>query len=264
MPIAAELTEMARLTGAEARARIRAGVWRRPTAGVAAGWVQANLVIVPREYASSFGEFCARNPRPCPLLDVTEVGSPEPRRVAPRADLRVDLPRYRIYRDGVLDAEVDSLRDVWQPDFVAFLLGCSFSFEAALARAGIPLRHVETGRNVAMFRTNRECQPVHPFKGPLVVSMRPIPNDLVAEAVRVTARFSRAHGAPIHIGDPSELGIDDLNRPDYGDSLPIHSGETPVFWACGVTPQATAEAARLSIMIAHAPGHMFITDLQDD
>ena len=259
-----DLAHMAQLSGAEARARIRSGRWRRPTAGVAAGWVQANLVVVPREYADEFREFCARNPRPCPLLDVTEAGSADPRQVAPGADLRTDVPRYRIYRDGALAAEVDDVTDMWGPTQVGFLLGCSFTFEAALAARGIPLRHVELGRNVAMYRTNRPCEPAGAFHGPLVVSMRPIPDHLVDDAVQITGRFPHAHGAPVHIGDPAALGIIDLDRPDYGDTLPVRSGESPVFWACGVTPQAAAEAARLPLMITHAPGHMFITDLRDD
>jgi uncharacterized protein YcsI (UPF0317 family) len=258
-----ELATLARASAAEARLRIRAGGWRRPTGGVAEGWVQANLVIVPQAVAASFAEFCARNPRPCPLLEMTEPGSPEPRRVAPGADLRTDLGRYRVYRDGRLAAELDSLTAVWQPDFVAFLLGCSFTFEAALARAGVPLRHIELGCNVAMYRTNRACEAVGPFAGPLVVSMRPIPEALVPEAVRVTARFPRAHGAPVHVGDPAALGIADLDHPDYGDPLPLRPGETPVFWACGVTPQAAAESARLPLMITHAPGYMFLADLRE-
>jgi uncharacterized protein YcsI (UPF0317 family) len=259
-----DIVEMARLSGPEARARIRAGLWRRPTAGVASGWVQANLVVLPEASAASFGEFCARNPRPCPLLEATEAGSAKPRRIAAGADLRTDLPRYRIYRSGALLAEVDTLTDVWEQDFVGFLLGCSFSFEAALAAAGIPLRHIELGRNCAMYRTNHQCEPAGPFHGPLVVSMRPIPHNLLAETVRITSCFPHAHGAPIHIGDPAALGITDLDQPDYGDALPIRPGETPVFWACGVTPQAAAEAARLPLMITHAPGHMFVTDLRDD
>ena len=255
---------LAQLSGPAARARIRAGLWRKPTAGLAPGYVQANLVVVPRAFADAFSDFCARNPQPCPLLEATEPGSPEPRRIAPSADLRTDLPRYRIYRDGALSAETDDIEKLWQPDFVAFLLGCSFTFEAALARAGVPLRHHELGCNVAMYRTNRPCTPAGPFHGPLVVSMRPVPETLVAEAVRVTARFSRAHGAPVHVGDPAALGIADLDKPDYGDPLPVRPGETPVFWACGVTPQAAAAAARLPLLISHAPGCMFITDLRDE
>jgi uncharacterized protein YcsI (UPF0317 family) len=231
---------------------------------VAQGQVQANLAIVPAEFADSFREFCARNPQPCPLLDETSPGSPAPSRVAPGADLRTDVARYRVYRDGSLAAEVDNLNKLWQSDFVAFLLGCSFTFEAALTRAGVPLRHMELGCNVAMYRTNRACQPSGPFRGPLVVSMRPVPEALVEEAVRVTGRFSRAHGAPVHVGDATELGIVDLGRPDYGDPLPVRDGEVPVFWACGVTPQAAAEAARLPLLISHAPGYMFITDMRDE
>ena len=258
-----EPADLAHASAAEARLRIRAGRWRRPTAGLAAGAVQANLVVVPQAVAASFADFCARNPQPCPLLDVTEPGSPEPRRIAPGADLRTDLGRYRVYRDGRLADELDSLTAVWQPDFVAFLLGCSFTFEAALARAGVPLRHIELGCNVAMYRTNRPTEPAGPFAGPLVVSMRPVPEALVPIAAGVTARFPRAHGAPVHVGDPAALGIADLDRPDYGDPLPLRPGETPVFWACGVTPQAAAETARLPLMISHAPGYMFIADLRE-
>ena len=255
---------MARLSGEQARALIRAGGWRRPTAGVAEGWAQANLVVLPGAFADDFGHFCQLNPRPCPILDVTEPGSPEPTRVAPGADLRVDLPRYRVYRHGALAEEVESLAELWRPDLVAFLLGCSFTFEPALLRAGVPLRHLEAGCNVSMYRTNRPCQPAGPFQGPLVVSMRPIPDRLVEQAIRVTERFRRAHGAPLQVGDPGQLGIADLERPDYGDPVPIHPGDVPVFWACGVTPQAAAEAARIELMITHAPGHMFITDLRDE
>jgi uncharacterized protein YcsI (UPF0317 family) len=175
----------------------------------------------------------------------------------------VDLPRYRVYESGKMTEELDDLRSIWRPDFVAFLLGCSLTFEPALARAGIALRHVQLDRNISMFRTNRPCAPAGPFTGPLVVSMRPIRAGLVPIVQEVTSRFSRAHGAPVHVGDPAALGIEDLNQPDYGDPVPIYPGETPVFWACGVTPQAAAEAARLPLMIAHAPGYMFVSDLTE-
>jgi uncharacterized protein YcsI (UPF0317 family) len=231
---------------------------------MASGSVQANLVVLPRSFAEDFHRFCEANPRPCPLLDVTDPGSAEPRHVAPGADLRVELPRYRVYRHGVLTDEVERLSDLWREDFVAFLLGCSFTFEAALLDAGVALRHIEQGCNVPMYRTNRPTQPSGPFHGALVVSMRPIPAHLVERATRVTQRFPRAHGGPVHAGDPIVLGIADLSRPDYGDAVPVHAGEVPVFWACGVTPQAAAEAARIELMISHAPGHMFITDLRDD
>jgi uncharacterized protein YcsI (UPF0317 family) len=256
--------ELSLASAAAVRSQIRAGLWRRPTVGLADGWVQANLVIVGRDYAADFREFCARNPRPCPLLEVTAEGSPEPVRLAPGSDLRTDVPRYHVYRHGVSSDTVDDLLDLWQADFVSFLLGCSFTFDPALRRAGIPLRHVELGRNIAMFRTNRACAPAGPFSGPLVVSMRPIPDSLVDEAVRVTERFGRAHGAPVHVGDPAALGIADLSRPDYGDALPVGEGETPVFWACGVTPQAAALSAALPVMITHAPGYMFVTDMREE
>jgi uncharacterized protein YcsI (UPF0317 family) len=259
-----QFTELAQASGAEARASIRAGGWRGPTGRLSRGYVQANLVVLPETFAESFRDFCRLNPRPCPLLEVTDRGSAQPKRLAVGADLRTDLPRYRVYVDGIVQSEPESLEEVWRPDFVAFLLGCSFTFEAALARAGVPLRHVELGCNVAMYRTNQACQPAGPFHGPLVVSMRPIPQHLVGIAEQVTARFSRAHGAPVHVGDPGALGIADLGRPDYGDPVPLREGEVPVFWACGVTPQASAEAARVPLMISHAPGCMFITDLRDE
>ncbi|MBX5492633.1 MAG: putative hydro-lyase [Chloroflexi bacterium] len=259
-----DLAAMAGLTGAEARARIRAGQWRRPTAGVAVGYAQANVVILPAALAEPFHEFCAGNPQACPLLEVTAPGSPEPRRVAPGADLRRDVPRYRVYHHGTVMAEVDHLLDLWRPDLVAFLLGCSFTTEAALLRAGVRLRHLEQGTAVPMYRTNRACAPAGPFHGPLVVSMRPLPPAQVELARAVTARYPRAHGAPVHVGDPAALGIADLSCPDYGAPVPMAPGEVPVFWACGVTPQAAAEAARLEFMITHAPGHMFITDLRDE
>jgi uncharacterized protein YcsI (UPF0317 family) len=204
------------------------------------------------------------NPQSCPLLDVTEVGSAEPQHVAPGADLRVDVPRYRVYHNGKLVEERLDLLDLWTSDLTGFLLGCSFTFESALARAGIPLRHLELGRTVPMYRTNRASEPAGPFHGPLVVTMRPIPEDLVERAFAVTSRFSRAHGAPVHAGDPAELGIPDLDRPDWADPLPMRPGDVPVFWACGVTPQAAVEAAHVELMLAHAPAHMFITDLRDE
>jgi uncharacterized protein YcsI (UPF0317 family) len=248
-------------TGAAARRMIRSGAWRKATASLAAGYLQANLVVLPQAFAYDFLLFCQRNPKPCPLLDVTEAGSyvPDPA-LAAAADLRTDLPLYRVYRDGRLQREIDDLIDVWQPDFVSFLLGCSFTFEGALVSAGIPVRHLELGSNVPMFRTNIGCRAAGIFSGPLVVSMRPIPGRLVAEAVQITARFPDAHGVPIHIGDPSAIGIVALDRPDYGDPVPVHPAEIPVFWACGVTAQAVAQSARIPYMITHAPGHMFVTD----
>jgi uncharacterized protein YcsI (UPF0317 family) len=247
-------------TPARIRMACRSGTLDRPTAGLADGFVQANLMVVPREAAFDFLLFCQRNPKPCPVVEVVEAGRVEPR-CAPGADLRSDLPRYRVYRDGQLAEERADVRDLWTDDLVAFLIGCSFSFEEALAAAGVPLRHVEACSNVPMYRTRVATVPAGRFQGPLVVSMRPIPASQVPLAVQVTGRFERVHGAPVHVGEPAALGIADLGRPDYGDPVEIRPGELPVFWACGVTPQAAAIASRLPFCITHAPGHMFVSDL---
>jgi uncharacterized protein YcsI (UPF0317 family) len=250
------------MTPARVRAACRDGSLDRPTSGLADGFVQANLMVVPRQAAFDFLLFCQRNPKPCPLVEVVEAGQVEPR-CAPGADLRTDLPRYRVYRDGRLAEERAEVRDLWTDDLVAFLIGCSFSFEEALSEAGVPLRHVEACSNVPMYRTAVPTVPAGRFHGPLVVSMRPIPASQVPLAVRVTARFERVHGAPVHVGEPAALGIADLARPDYGEPVEIRAGELPVFWACGVTPQAAALASRLPFCITHAPGFMFVTDLEN-
>ncbi len=252
-----------RMSGAEVRRLARAGELSGPTPGLALGYVQANLVVVPRELAFDFLLFCQRNPKPCPLLDVTEPGSPEPAFVAPGADLRTDLPRYRVYRNGELVEEPTDLKAWWRPDSVGFLLGCSFTFESALLQAGVPLRHIEQGRNVPMYRTNVPCRPAGAFRGPLVVSMRPLTPAQAVTATRVCGRFPRAHGAPVHFGDPAAIGIRDVDRPDFGDPVEVRPGEVPVFWACGVTPQAVATEARPPLLLTHKPGHMFVTDLRD-
>lgn len=244
----------------EARSAIRRGEWRRPTAGLAPAYAQANLVMLPREHAYDFLLFCQRNPRPCPLLEVTAPGAHEPA-CARGADLRTDLPRYRLFQDGELTAEVDDLRSVFRKDLVSFLIGCSFSFEAALLEAGLEVRHLSEGRNVPMYRTTRPTASAGPFGGPLVVSMRPFPEAQVARAIAITARVPRVHGAPVQVGDPEALGIADLARPDYGEAVAVHPGEVPLFWACGVTPQAALVGARLPFAITHAPGHMLVTDL---
>jgi uncharacterized protein YcsI (UPF0317 family) len=246
------------------RAKIRTGEWHGPTAGCSAGYVQANLVVLPKVLAYDFLLFCHRNPKPCPLLEVTDPGDPEPKTAAPEADLQTDLPRYRVYRGGKLEQEVTDLLQVWRDDLVGFLLGCSFTFDAGLERAGVPVRHLEEGKNVSMYITNQSCRSAGAFAGPLVVSMRPIPEPLIPRAVEVTGRFPLAHGAPVHVGEPKAIGIADLTQPHFGDSVSIHSGEIPVFWACGVTPQAVAMHAKPELMITHAPGHMFITDLREE
>ncbi|MQA11489.1 MAG: putative hydro-lyase [Pseudonocardiaceae bacterium] len=249
---------------AEARQGIRTGNWRGVTTGLCAGYVQANLVILPARLAAEFTEFCHANPRALPLLERTEPGVPDALRVAPGADLRTDLPRYRVYRDGVLESEVDTLAELWLDDLVAFLLGCSFTAEQRLASAGVRLRHLETGSNVPMFRTSMMCEPAGRFHGPVVVSMRTIARDEVPLAERVTAELPMAHGAPLHIGDPARIGIEDLCTPDWGDPLLPEPDEVPVFWACGVTPQAVIARVRPELALTHAPGHMFITDVTDD
>jgi uncharacterized protein YcsI (UPF0317 family) len=248
----------------QVRELIRGQELVRPTCGLAPGYAQANLVILPRELGFDFLLFCQRNPKPCPVLEVLEPGQYTPAFTAPGADIRTDLPLYRIYRNGELIGEGKDIMNHWQDELVTFLIGCSFSFESALLRAGIPLRHLETGSNVPMFVTNRQTAPAGVFWGPLVVSMRPIPRELVIRATQVTSRFPSVHGAPVHIGDPGQIGVDDLARPDYGDPVDIKANEVPVFWACGVTPQAVAVKSKPPLMITHAPGHMFITDIRDE
>jgi uncharacterized protein YcsI (UPF0317 family) len=248
------------LTAAEVRGAIRRGEWRGPTAGLAPAYAQANLVVLPREHAFDFLLFCQRNPRPCPVLEVLDPGATEPA-CAPGADVRRDLPRYRVWRDGQLADEPTDLTDVWRSDLVSVLIGCSFSFEAPLLAAGLEVRHITEGRNVPMYRTRRPTRPAGPFRGPLVVTMRPFRPADVPRAVEITARVPQVHGAPIHVGEPAALGIADLGTPDYGDAVTVQPGEVPVFWACGVTPQAALLEAKLPFAITHAPGHMFVTDI---
>jgi uncharacterized protein YcsI (UPF0317 family) len=254
-------TSLTSIDPASVRAAIRSGEWTTHTAGLAPGFTQANLVILPREQAYDFLLFCVRNPKPCPIIDVTDAGSPVPTQAAPEADLRTDLPRYRVYEHGELVEEPIDIRHRWRDDMVAFLLGCSFTFEHALVEAGIPLRHLECGNGVPMYVTNRACIPAGDFSGPLVVSMRPIRSEQVAQATDISARYARAHGAPVHAGDPAALGIADLATPDWGDPTEIRRGEVPVFWACGVTPQAVALQSKPPLVITHSPGHMFVTDV---
>jgi uncharacterized protein YcsI (UPF0317 family) len=242
-----------------ARELFRAGL-RTQTSGWAPGYAQANLIAVPADLAEDLRSFADRNPKPCPLLDVTEAGSATTA-LAPEADLRTDLPSYRIWADGRCVAEVADATPYWRDDLVSFLIGCSFTFEEALLAAGVPVRHLAEGVNVPMYRTSRPCVPAGRLAGPLVVSMRPIPSRLVALAVEVTARYPAVHGAPVHIGDPDALGIVDLARPDFGDPVPIADDDVPVFWACGVTPQAAVMASCPSFAISHSPGNMFITDI---
>ena len=247
-------------TPREIRLAIRRGLHPGNTSALAPGYVQANLVILPGVHASDFQLFCQRNPAPCPLLAVTPPGEPVLAELAPGADLRTDLPLYRIYRHGELAEEVTSLQSHWREDLVGFLLGCSFTFDSLLQEAGLPVRHLEEGVTVPMYRTTQACRGAGVFEGPLVVSMRPMPRPLVELAVELTAGYPLVHGAPVQVGEPHRLGIQDLRQPDWGDPVTVYPDEVPVFWACGVTPQAVALHARLPLVLTHAPGHMLVTD----
>ena len=247
----------------EIRRAIRQGKFRRHTAGVAPGYVQGNVCILPREYADEFRLFCERNPKPCPLLAVSQPGDPRLPELGADIDIRTDVPRYRVFRDGALVEEVADLRDVWRSDLVTFVLGCSFSFEEALRAAGLPLRYVEQGRNVSMYRTSIDCTPAGRFRGKLVVSMRPFKAADAIRAIEITSRYPRAHGAPVHIGRPDLIGVGDLAKPWAGDATEVRADELPVFWACGITPQSVVLDAKPSFCITHAPGHMLVTDLEN-
>jgi uncharacterized protein YcsI (UPF0317 family) len=248
----------------EIRSLIRREKWNKPTAGLAMGYAQANLVILPQKCAFDFLLFCQRNPKPCPLLEVLEPGKFLTAFLSKDADIRTDIPMYNVYRKGKLERTVRDIRHLWKNDFVTFLLGCSFSFEEALLRSKIPIRHIEENKNVSMYITNIPCKPAGVFHGPMVVTMRPIPPDKVPRAVQMTARYASVHGAPVHIGDPSAIGIRNLKKPDFGDPVTIKNGEVPVFWACGVTPQAVVMEAKPELCITHTPGHMFISDLLNE
>ncbi len=248
-------------TPADVRNACRTGQHTTHTAGLAPGYAQANLVVVPKDLAYDFLVFCHRNPKPCPLLDVTDMGNPEPVQTAPGADLRSDLPRYRVFRHGELVEETTDISDYWDDSMAGFLLGCSFTFEQAMQQAGIPVRHLDAGTVVPMYRTNIACTPAGPFTGEMVVSMRMIPAEHVVRAVEVTSRYPAVHGSPVHIGDPEIIGIKDLNDYAWGDAPVSEPGDVPVFWACGVTPQSIAMQIKPDLMITHAPGCMFVTDL---
>lgn len=245
----------------EARARIRARQHTGHTSGLAPGCVQGNVVILPRALAPDFAAYCQRNPKPCPLLATSEPGDPRLPALGRDIDIRTDVPRYRVFRDGRLQSEPTDIADLWRDDLVAFVLGCSFSFEEPLIAEGMTPRHIQLGRNVSMYRTNIDTAPAGPFAGKMVVTMRPYRAAAAIRAIQITSRFPSVHGAPIHIGDPALIGIADLGRPDFGDSVPMERDELPVFWACGVTPQVAIEQARPPLCITHAPGCMLITDL---
>jgi uncharacterized protein YcsI (UPF0317 family) len=255
--------QLAKATAVEARRAIRAREWAGHTSGLTPGHAQGNVVILPERLASDFLRFCQRNPKPCPLLAVSEPGEPMLSELGEDVDIRTDVPRYRLWRDGELEAEITDIRDLWRSDLVSFVLGCSFSFEQALIEAGIELRHIRQGRNVAMYKTSVETRAAGPFRGPLVVSMRPLQPADAIKAILVTSRMPAVHGAPIHLGAPEQLGIENIAKPDFGDPDEIMPGELPVFWACGVTPQAVVMEAKPDFCITHAPGCMLITDLRN-
>ena len=250
-------------TPAQMREEIRSGRFTDQTSGSCPGYAQANLVVLPKEYAYDFLLFAQRNPKACPLLEVTDTGSRFLKTIAPGADIAKDIPKYRLYENGVLTGEYTDVSSLWRDDLVSFLIGCSFSFEADLLAADVPVRQIEEGKNVPMYDTNIPCEPAGVLHGNMVVSMRPIPYELVSKAVQITAAMPRVHGAPVHIGDPEAIGIRDLSRPDYGEAVTIKEGEVPVFWPCGVTPQNALMHSRPSFAITHAPGHMLISDVKN-
>jgi uncharacterized protein YcsI (UPF0317 family) len=265
-PLSAARTEAAQAlppgaTPAQVRHAARRGTLTGHTSGLADRHVQGNLVVLPAEHAGDFLRFCQRNPKPCPVLAVGEPGQPGLPALGANIDIRSDVPRYRVWRHGELVDEPTDIAELWQGDFVSFVLGCSFSFEQALLDEGMRLRHIDEGRNVAMFCTSIPTAPAGPFSGPLVVTMRPLKALDAIRAVQITSRYPAVHGAPVHIGDPSLIGIADLSKPDYGDAVAVHRDELPVYWACGVTPQAALVQARLPLAITHAPGCMLVTDL---
>ncbi len=247
----------------EVRKLIREGRMTGQTSGMCKGYAQANLVTLPRDIAYDFLLFAQRNPRPCPLLEVSDTGDRYLKLIAEGADIAEDIPKYRIYEHGELQGEYESAAKFWRPDLVSFLIGCSFSFEGDLLEAGVPVRQIEEGKNVPMYNTNIPCHPAGIFHGNMVVSMRPIPYELIPKAVLITGQMPKVHGAPIHIGDPEAIGIHDLQHPDYGDMVTIREGEVPVFWPCGVTPQNVVMSSRPEFAITHSPGHMLITDIKN-
>ncbi len=247
----------------EVRQLIREGKITGQTSGMCDGYAQGNLLILPKEYAYDFLLFTQRNPKSCPILEVGDVGSRLVKKMAKTGDIAMDIPKYRVWEDGVLTGEYTDVSHLWREDFVYFLIGCSFSFEGELLSAGVPVRHIEERRNVPMYLTNIECEQAGIFHGKTVVSMRPMKPEDAIRAVSITASMPRVHGAPIHIGDPAKIGINDIASPDFGDAVTINPGEIPVFWCCGVTPQSAVMSAKPKFAISHAPGHMFITDVKN-
>ena len=258
--MAFDITPYIDMQPAQVRRLIREGVIDFPTAGMCRGYAQANLVILPPEYAADFEEYTKKNPFPCPVLEVIK-GTPETHDMGEGGNICTDIPRYRVYENGVFTKELTDASEYWKEGYVGFLIGCSFSFEEALMAAGIPVRHIEQGCNVPMFKTSIQTVKAGPFEGPMVCSMRPMTPEQAQVAYDITVKMPNVHGAPVQIGDPEKIGVKDVMKPDYGDPVEIREGEVPVFWPCGVTPQAAVENAKPPIVITHAPGHMFITDI---
>jgi uncharacterized protein YcsI (UPF0317 family) len=249
------------LSAQAARTAIRQGQWSGHTSGLADGHVQGNVVILPEALANDFLLYCQRNPKPCPLLAVSEPGQAKLPELGNDIDICTDVPRYRVWRDGAMIEEPTDISHLWRKDLVTFVIGCSFSFEQALMDAGLRIAHIEQNVNVPMFRTNIATHAAGVFHGPLVVTMRPFKAQDAIRAIQITSRFPDVHGAPVHMGDPAQIGITDLSKPDYGDAVKVQPDEIPVFWACGVTPQAAITQAKPAFCITHAPGAMLITDL---
>lgn len=264
MPNSVSHSDLIGSPATKVRAAIRAGLYDGHTAGLAAGKLQCNLAILPERFALDFLRFCQRNPKPCPIVGVSDSGNAKLPTLGRDIDIRTDVSKYRVFRDGAFSEEVTDISTHWADDLVTVALGCSFTFENALQREGIPVRHIETGKNVPMYRSNIDLVPAGPFGGQMVVTMRPIPHAQVDRARDISARFPQAHGSPIMVGDPDQIGISDLSQPDWGDSVEIKDGEVPVYWACGVTPQNVLLAAGLPICITHSPGHMLIADVAED
>ncbi|EAQ24760.1 putative hydro-lyase [Roseovarius sp. 217] len=244
----------------DVRQAIRGGTWTRHTAGLAQGKLQCNLAILPAQYALDFLTFCQRNPKPCPVVGITNRGDPMMPTLGHDIDIRTDVPQYRTFRDGVLTGEQSDIIDLWRDDLVGVAIGCSFTFENALVAAGIPVKHIERDTTVPMYNSNIQLTPAGPFSGTMVITMRPIPRTRVDDAIRISAQFPQAHGAPVAVGDPADVGIADLQRPDWGEPVPVTQDEVPVYWACGVTPQNVLRAANLPLCITHKPGCMLIAD----
>ena len=256
-------TKMLSATPVEARHLIRSGEYVAPTSGLCPGYAQANLIVLPKDQAFDFLLFAQRNPKPCPLLEVTEIGERQAKICATDCDIATDFPKYRIYENGEMVAEVEDVSSYWRDDLVAFVIGCSFSFESELIEAGIEQRHNTMGRNVPMYLTNVDCISAGSMHGKMVMSMRPVPYNQVVKATQISGAIPKVHGAPLHIGDPAAIGIEDISKPDFGDPVDIYEGEVPMFWACGVTPQSVVMTSKPPFAITHAPGHMLITDTKN-